>query len=86
VLPSAVQEDAWILSPDAEGNAWRIPEVAPQAHRLVPGETLPASDGSPVLGLTLPPLDRVAGHADHCSTPPLSLPGSARDSGIMGHD
>ena len=62
------------------------PRGPPQAHRLVSGETLPASDGSPVLGLTLPPLDRVAGHADHCSTPPLSLPGSARDSGIMGHD
>ena len=27
---------------------------------------------------------QAAGHADHCPTPPQSLPGSARGSGIMG--
>jgi hypothetical protein len=25
VLPLGVQEDAWVLSPDTEGNAWRRP-------------------------------------------------------------
>jgi hypothetical protein len=33
VLSSAVQEDAWILSPDAEGNAWRLP--LPQTGRMI---------------------------------------------------